>query len=697
LLERTGDQWEVNTATWHIAFSQYRLGQLDAAVATAQRVHRSGIDLGDHQAAGIALGGWSKAAAGDVPEELIRVELDRVRDDVHASAEVLQAEAMRLLRLDRPTEAVQVLEQADRLVRGAGLRQEYVSPVVAWLATAQRLQVEALGPWVPARRRRALRQARRTSRRARRTARWYRNNLPHALREAGLLAALAGQERRSRVFLDRSLTVAIEQGARHEQALTKVARGRAGAMAGWAGADRDREEGEAQLAELRAIPDAEDVAPTLSLVDRLDRLLDEGRRVASALTADSVFHAVSVAAEALLRPQACRVFDLSGKWDDVLSSGGQSDDPMVSRTLVERALEAGHPVCSDHDLVGDPGESMLLSASRSALAAPIYVRGRAVALLYVTHDEVGSLYQDGDEQVAQFLTAIAGAALENAEGFAEVQALTYTLEQRVAERTQALAIANRDLDRSLVELRFALDREKEVAERLRTLDELKNEFVAMVAHDLRSPMTSISAAADMLENGWEGFGADDREMLLGIISRSTKGLSGLVEDVLQVARIESGQFSYELAPFDLGELVTRTVQEIELVGDKRVIVDLEDGLPNAFGDRERNWQVLTNLVSNAVKFSPDGALVRVAVAMKGRMLQVAVTDNGPGISSDDLPRLFQKFSRIRTGDVRGKIKGTGLGLYICQRIVEAQGGSIWAKSRLGEGSMFVYTVPASQR
>jgi signal transduction histidine kinase/tetratricopeptide (TPR) repeat protein len=693
LLQRTGDQWEINTATWHVAFAQYRLGQLDAAVATAQRVHRAATEIGDHQAAGIALGVWSKAAEGDLPRELVRVALERDRSDVHASAEVLTAEALRCLHEDRIGDGLRLLEEADRLVRKAGLRQEYVSPVVAWLTTAQRLQLERLGAWAPARRRRLLRRARRTSRRALRTARWYRNNQPHALREAGLLAALAGRDGKARALLDRSLAVAAEQGARQERALSLVARGRAGVAGGWTGAADALAEGERLLAEVRISPrePEEERRTTLSLVDRFDRLLEEGRRVAGALDADDVHSAVRDAAATLLRPQACRVLDLSSSWDDPSGSGG-SEEPIMSRTLVERALHLGRPVTSGQDTSGDPGESMLLSSSRSALAAPIYVRGQAVACLYVTHDEVGGLYGEDDERVAQLLTAIAGAALENAEGFAAIQALSRTLEQRVEERTQELAVANR-------ELQVALEREQEVAERLRTLDELKNEFVAMVAHDLRSPMASIAGAAETLSIHFDKLAESDRSMLLDLISRNTLGLSGLVDDVLQVAHIESGQFSYDVVTFDLLSIVERTVNEVEVSTPiSRIRIEASVGLPSALGDPERNWQVLTNLLSNALKFSPDDTIVRVRVRVDPAdpsFLRIDVVDEGTGIAGEDMPRLFQKFSRIRAADASERVGGTGLGLYICQQVVEAQGGRIWAESRPREGSTFSYTVPTS--
>ena len=223
-LERTGDQWEVSTAKWHIAFSLYRLGRLGEAVEVSRGVHRAAVALGDAQASGISLGAWSKAADGAIPAQPVRAALANLTSDVHTSAEVLQAEAIRQLAAGDPLAAVEALEQADRLVRRAGLRQEYVAPVSAWLTTALRQAAQSRGV-TRRERRRLLRRARRASRHAKRLARFYRNNLPHALREQGLLAADAGARRRARRLLARSMRVAEQQGAINEHAKTEAALG----------------------------------------------------------------------------------------------------------------------------------------------------------------------------------------------------------------------------------------------------------------------------------------------------------------------------------------------------------------------------------------------------------------------------------------------------------------------------------------
>jgi diguanylate cyclase (GGDEF)-like protein len=464
VFERTGDQWEANTANWNIALALYRLGRMDEAVAVARRVHAAGVALGDGQAAGISLGAWAKASGGAIPWEIIEAELARPADDVHTRVEVLQAQALHMIDEDRIDEAVDVLTGADRYLRASGLRQEYVAPVRPWLATALRLQLERTSGLAPATRRRLARRARRAARRALRLARSYRNNLPHALRESALLAASAGRPRRARRLLDRSLAIATEQGARHERAQTLAARATfevalahpsapaalqeaRGAMAEFepAGADAHAEDAETS----RGAP-----AVTLSLADRFATVLDAGRRIASALTEAAVLAAVREASSTLLRGERSVVIALD---DDGRPQAG-SDAADHSPAAIERAWRTGATVIvGEEDLRADAGDSLELGRRRSALCAPIFVRGRATACLYVTHDQLGGLFAEEEDRLATFIATLAGAALENAEGFSDVQALSASLEQRVAERTAQLSASKERVEVALSVLEATLD------------------------------------------------------------------------------------------------------------------------------------------------------------------------------------------------------------------------------------------------
>ena len=449
LLERTGDRWEMNTADWHIAFSQYRLGDLRAAAESSQRVHEAGLRIGDHQAAAISLGAWSKASGGRVPAQLVRTELERLSEDVHTAAEVLQAEGVRLLAERRLADAVAVLQRASDLVRQKGLKQEYVAPILPWLATALRQELEQTPRWSPAWKRRS-RRARTTVRRARRTARSYQNNLPHALREDALLSAMRGRPRRARRLVDESSRVAEAQGARWEHAQSLLARGELGLQLGWDGAAADVEAGRRAASELTSAsgegPVHVGADVTLSMLDRFDTLLAAGQKIASALSEPAVYAAVHEASLTLLRGDRCTVLgvdDHDGSLELRVVEGSGSD--RYSRSLVERAVRERGPVALQDALGGDAGDSMLLSGARSALCAPISVRGHVVAALYITHGQVGALFGPEERRLAEFIAVLAGTALENAEGFSQVETLSRSLERRVAERTAELGEANRQL------------------------------------------------------------------------------------------------------------------------------------------------------------------------------------------------------------------------------------------------------------
>ncbi len=446
LLTRTGDMWEVNIARFQIAAGLYRLGRLKEAIEEAQRMYQSGLDLGDAQASGISLDVWSRASRGRVPPEVVQAELARPSVDVQRAAQVWLAEAVRLLHQGRPTDAARVLRQAQQRLDRAGLLNAWVSPVLPWLATAVREQAEQLSERLPRRRRALLAEATRIARRAHRLARRFRNELPHALRERGLLAALQGDERRALRYLDESREEARRQGAAYEAAQTRLVRAQLTQELGLPDAADELSAARQELQQLEAgLPQAvaEEEPPrakeaTLSLVDRFDTLLESGRQIASALSREAIFAAARAAALKLLRGERCLILKVAGPAEGG-SVTAMSDEvaPQFSQDLVRQAVEAGRSVVFLEGASQESSESLVLSGARSVLCAPVYVRGQAVACFYLAHAQVTGLFGETERRLADFVATLTGAALENAEGFAQLRRLNETLEVRLQEIRQA--------------------------------------------------------------------------------------------------------------------------------------------------------------------------------------------------------------------------------------------------------------------
>jgi signal transduction histidine kinase/tetratricopeptide (TPR) repeat protein len=670
LLERTGDQWEINTAAWNVAFCHYRLGNLDKAAALARETYRNAAEIDDHAGSAIALAGWAKATGGRVPVELLAAELGRATDDLHTTAEVHLAEAMRLLLDGEPAAAAELLAGTQRTIKKAGLHMEYVAPLLPWLATAQRGVAESLPPHLGRERRRALRVAARTAWRARRIARAYRNNLPHALREQALVAVLRGRRGRARSLLERSVGVAVHQRMRQEEADSRAAYVRLGAALGWPMVDAHRT---ALLARDAMVAQAapETALPTLSLADRFDVVLSAGRSIASALSPDSVFAEVRTAALVLLRAESCTV-QLVDTATGTLTPGDSSSG--VSSELMRRALATGEPVTWGPG-AGDATDSLVFSGTRSALAAPIFVRGRAVACFGVTHAQVSGLFADDELRLAGFVSAIAGAALENAEGFAAVQDLSRSLEQRVADRTAEVSEAN-------AALRTALARLEEVNAELRALDTMKSDFVAMVSHELKTPLTSILGYSSTMLRYWSEIPEDDRVDYIRTIDRQSRRLARLVSDLLEMSRIEAGYLEPAVEDVDLAAAVATLLRSYD---DPPVLtVDVPEGLA-VRADPDHLQQILTNYLDNARKYGAAPLRVEAVVDADGVVL--AVCDSGGGVPEDFAPRLFDKFAQASTGS-RREGGGTGLGLSIVRGLARAAGGDAWYEPNLPTGSRF---------
>ncbi|MGH2748515.1 MAG: sensor histidine kinase [Actinomycetota bacterium] len=230
-------------------------------------------------------------------------------------------------------------------------------------------------------------------------------------------------------------------------------------------------------------------------------------------------------------------------------------------------------------------------------------------------------------------------------------------------------------------------------------EERLREFTAMIAHDLSSPMAVISGYTSFLRSRWDEITDEAKLDNLERLGRNVTNLAQLVGDFHQVSVLESGGMRYIIKPFDMRLLAERTVAErtvAELQGaveDARIECEFAEALPDALGDEQRQWQILMNLISNAIKFSPEKKRIWVGVLQSEKTIEISVRDWGIGIDPSDVPRIFERFGRLEHGSDAAGPSGTGLGLYICKRLIEDQGGQISVESVPGEGATFIYTVP----
>jgi PAS domain S-box-containing protein len=260
---------------------------------------------------------------------------------------------------------------------------------------------------------------------------------------------------------------------------------------------------------------------------------------------------------------------------------------------------------------------------------------------------------------------------------------------------RGFAKVTRDLtDRKRAEdaLRGVLERERATAARLQELDQMKNELVSVIAHDLRGPVEVVESLLVLLLDDWATASEAERLELVERAATRVQAIGDFVDDVFDLARIEAGELGVEPEPFDLAPVIAQVVEDVEVSApDRTVSVDAAPGAW-AIGDERRTWQVLSNVASNATKFSPPGSPLAIAVAHAGDEVVVSVADQGPGIPEDQQALLFQRF--VRLPQSKGT-PGSGMGLFIARSLAEAQGGRMWVTSSPGAGATFHVALPAA--
>jgi two-component system sensor histidine kinase GlrK len=316
-----------------------------------------------------------------------------------------------------------------------------------------------------------------------------------------------------------------------------------------------------------------------------------------------------------------------------------------------------------------------------------------------TYDQVRLLRKSGAS--ARNLTLImAGVVL------ILILAISFILTRSITTPLALLRAKTKEVGEGVFDINLPLSAPAEISElarafgsmctKLREVDTMKSDFFSMMSHELRTPLTSIKEGTALLREKIAGPITAKQERLLNIITEETRRLIEMVNSLLDLSKMEAGMMLYRIEKSSLRPLIERSLMEIgPIVESKgiRIETDIADEVPQVKMDSERILQVLRNLFGNAVKFTPEGGKIRVSVKPVGGGAEVAVADTGPGIPSDRMSTIFEKFQQISSAGPH-HVKGTGLGLAIAKHIVASHGGKIWVESEFGKGSSFMFVLPS---
>jgi signal transduction histidine kinase len=361
---------------------------------------------------------------------------------------------------------------------------------------------------------------------------------------------------------------------------------------------------------------------------------------------------------------------------NVLASG----EPVLVREITDEMIDAG---------VRDATEASFIRALglTSFITVPLIAREARLGTLTIVMAESGRHYDERDLEFAMDLATRAALAIDNARTHEQLRAKTVELEMRAAQlkdvvqaletQTEELKNSNRDLARSRTEAQKA--------------NQAKTEFLAVMSHELRTPLNAVNGYTDLMEMGIGGTVTDAQRDYLARIKKSGKFLLGLINDVLNFAKIDAGTVTTKREPVQLNALLESAHMLVEPQIKARNITyryETLDGTCVAFGDSEKIEQVILNLLTNALKFTDPGGAITLSCESRSGRARISVADTGRGIPASKLESVFDPFVQLDRGANPGSQQGVGLGLAISQALAQAMGGELSAESEVGKGSVF---------
>lgn len=400
-------------------------------------------------------------------------------------------------------------------------------------------------------------------------------------------------------------------------------------------------------------------------------ILDVAESTGSSLHITEVLQAVTEKVAEYLNLDRCSIILIDEKREnglvlassDVLGVDGLRID-LDKYPEIRQVIETGEALIIDNadndPLMADVIE-MTQYSFRSLMVVPIVFKGEIIGTLLLRTKRRDGGFSEREAELCRIIANSAASAIRNASLF-----------EKLEEKSMELEAANK---------------------RLLELDRLKSSFLAMAAHELRTPLSLISGYLEMVLEGVAGPLDPKQGDFLKIALENSTGLARILEEMLDISVIESGKVSLDLEPWDMDELINGVILLVEGdAGKKGISVEANVEKVSVNIDGKRIKQVLINLLTNAIKFTPAGGEIIVEIEDGGNELTVSVSDTGRGIPEEEIDRVFDEFYRGSSQEV-----GSGLGLPICKRIIDMHGGRIWVESMVGEGSTFYFTLPKNER
>ena len=416
-----------------------------------------------------------------------------------------------------------------------------------------------------------------------------------------------------------------------------------------------------------AVRNAELFADSQRRLRDMSALVDMAKQVTSDLNLDSVLQTTVQILRGLMNARASTITMLADEPSELIVRAAVGIDLEFNEAhmKVEDSISGRVVTTAEMIYIRDtydyPDFLFFDESIRSLFVVPLIVRDEVIGTLTIDSDQPNS-FTDSDQQLMIIAAAQVGVAIENVRLFAESEA-----------RTQELAAAYEELKES---------------------DRLKDELVQNVSHELRTPLTFVKGYIDLLMDGEEGLLTEEQQEFLQIVSDKTDDITRIIDDIITLQRINASNLQLETVP--MTDILNMTVSSHRMVADKKGLrirtefIDDDNALVSI--DRGRINQVLDNLIGNAMKFSPDGGEITIAMSTLDYAVCVSISDQGIGMPKEKHERIFERFYQI-DGSARRRFGGTGIGLAIVKRIIDAHNGQIWVESEIDEGSSFFFTLP----